>query len=315
MPDVSPLFTPITINGMTLPNRFVLPSMQRKWCWDGKPLPQLVEYFRQCAAGGVSLVITEASAVDHPSATQEVTYARVTPDTIDAWADCIDVVRGEGGKMFLQLWHEGAVRREGGDGPYAGEPTLSPSGIRSADRPQGRAATLEEMEGIKEAFARSAVLAKQAGAAGVEVHACHGYLLDQFLWSVTNTREDGYGGPDFADRVRFPAEVVAAVRHAVGPDMVVSFRFSQWKQADYDARIIGSPDDLRILTAAIEDAGADMIHVSTRRILHARMAGFGPGTGRMDQVDDAPAGGGLRQCRARYRHHGQSHAARSAQDR
>jgi 2,4-dienoyl-CoA reductase-like NADH-dependent reductase (Old Yellow Enzyme family) len=189
----------------------------------------------------------------------------MTDATVDAWAECFSTIRGAGGEMFLQLWHEGAVRREGGDGPYAGEPTLSPSGIRSAGKPQGRAATLEELAEIRDGFAHSARLAKQAGAAGVEVHACHGYLLDQFLWEVTNQRTDGYGGPEILARVKFPAEVVAAVRAAVGPEMIISFRFSQWKQADYDAKIVRTPDELKTMLNTIEKAGADVFHASTRR--------------------------------------------------
>jgi 2,4-dienoyl-CoA reductase-like NADH-dependent reductase (Old Yellow Enzyme family) len=263
--DTAPLFTPFTVNGMTLANRIIMPAMQRQWCEFGKPIPRLVEYYRERAAGGVPLIITESCAVDHPSATQEPSYAWMTPDTVDAWADCFDVVRDAGAQMFVQLWHEGAVRREGGDGPYASVPTLSPSGIRSPGRLQGRAATLVELAEIREGFARSAVLAKQAGASGVEVHACHGYFLDQFLWEGTNERDDGYGGPKLEDRLRFPAEVVTAVRDAVGPDYVISFRFSQWKQADYDAKIVKNPDELKLMLDTIAEAGADMFHASTRR--------------------------------------------------
>jgi 2,4-dienoyl-CoA reductase-like NADH-dependent reductase (Old Yellow Enzyme family) len=263
--DTSPLFTPFSVNGLALANRFVMPGMQRQWCVDGKPTPRLVDYYCQRARGGVPLIITESCSVDHPSATQEPSYAWMTEATVDAWADCIAAVRSAGGNLFLQLWHEGAVRREGGDGPLSAEPTLSPSGIRSAGLRQGRAATMEELVEIRQSFVRSALLAQQAGARGVEVHACHGYLLDQFLWEVTNQRDDGYGGPDIRARVRFPAEVLGAVRKAVGPDMVISFRFSQWKQADYNAKIVNTPDELKMLLDTIRDAGADMIHASTRR--------------------------------------------------
>lgn len=263
--DTAPLFTPFSVNGMVLPNRFVMPAMQRQWCVDGNPIPRLVEYYRLRAAGGTPLIITESCAVDHETATQEPTYARMTPETVDAWADCFDVVRAAGGQMFVQLWHEGAVRKVGGDGPEAHAPTLSPSGIRSEGRPQGRAATREELADIKESFARSARLSRQAGAVGVEVHACHGYFLDQFLWETTNQRDDGYGGPKLEDRLRYPAEVVAAVRDAVGPDYPISFRFSQWKQADYDAKVVRDADELKLMLDTIAEAGADMFHVSTRR--------------------------------------------------
>jgi 2,4-dienoyl-CoA reductase-like NADH-dependent reductase (Old Yellow Enzyme family) len=153
--DLSPLFAPLTVNGLTLPNRFVMPGMQRQWCEEGVPQPRLAEYYRQ---------------------------------------------RVEGGRMFLQLWHEGAVRKEGGDGRYSQFPSLSPSGLAHAGKPNGRGATQQELDDILDAFVRGAVAARRIGAAGVEVHACHGYLLDQFLWAETNQRSDGYGGEDIPGR-------------------------------------------------------------------------------------------------------------------
>ena len=78
----------------------------------------------------------------------------------------------------------------------------------------------------------------------MEVHACHGYLLDQFLWPRTNLRTDRYGGASVRDRATFPAEVIAAVRDATGPDFVISVRISQWKEADYDAKIAASAAEL-----------------------------------------------------------------------
>ncbi len=263
--DVSPMFEPLTIRTMTLRNRFIMPGMQRTWCRDGRPVPHLVEYYRRRAAGGTALVITETLAVPHPTSTQVPEYGWIREDTIDGWKECIDAVKSEGGEFFLQLWHEGAIRSVGGDGPLSQYPTLSPSGLAGPDKPNGRAATLEELAEIKEAFVQGALLAKRAGASGVEVHCCHGYLLDQFLWKETNRRTDGYGGDDMRDRVRFPAEIVAAVREAVGDDLVVSVRISQWKEVDYDAKVAETPAELEVLVRAFETAGADMLHVSTRR--------------------------------------------------
>lgn len=263
--DFGPLFQPFTIKGLTLPNRFVMPGMQRMWCEDGRPLPRLAQYYRRRVEGGVGLVITESCAVDHPSSTQTQMFARITDATLDAWAACIAAVKDAGGRIFLQLWHEGAVRKEGGDGPYSGYPSLSPSGLVYAGKPNGRAATAEDLESIRDAFVRGACAAREIGADGVEVHACHGYLLDQFLWADTNRRTDGYGGDDIRARVRFPAEIVAAIRAAVGSDFVISFRFSQWKEVNYDARIAPTPEDLAIMLAELRAAGVDLFHASARR--------------------------------------------------
>jgi 2,4-dienoyl-CoA reductase-like NADH-dependent reductase (Old Yellow Enzyme family) len=165
----------------------------------------------------------------------------------------------------MQLWHEGAIRQEGGEGPYAAYPTLSPSGLAHGARPNGRAATLEELDHIKQAFVRSALLAREIGVDGVEVHAAHGYLLDQFLWAETNRREDGYGGADIRDRVRFPAEIVAAIRAATGSDFVIGFRFSQWKEVNFNTRVVDTTDELKTMLAILRAAGVDVFHASARR--------------------------------------------------
>jgi 2,4-dienoyl-CoA reductase-like NADH-dependent reductase (Old Yellow Enzyme family) len=263
--DFAPLFEPFAVKGLTLANRFVMPGMQRMWCENGRPLPRLAQYYRRRVEGGVGLVITESCAVDHPSSTQTPMFGRITEATLDAWADCVAAVQGAGGRIFIQLWHEGAVRKEGGDGEYSQYRSLSPSGLVYAGKPNGLAAGLEDLAAIRDAFVRGARAAQQIGANGIEVHACHGYLLDQFLWGETNRRTDGYGGDDIRARVRFPKEIVAAIRSAVGKDFVISFRFSQWKEVNYDARIAPTPQDLRVMLSELRSAGVDLFHASARR--------------------------------------------------
>ena len=262
--DLAPLFTPFAINGITLPNRFVMPGMQRQWCDNGVPQPRLAEYYRERVEGGVGLIITESCAVDHPSSTQTPFFCRIDDSSMTAWERCFDAVNRAGGQMFLQLWHEGAIRKEGGDGPYSRFPTLSPSGLVHSGKPNGSAASLDDLDAIRDAFVRGACAAKKIGAAGVEVHACHGYLLDQFLWAETNRRDDGYGGDDIRARVRFPAEIVQAIREAVGDDFPIAFRFSQWKEVNYQARVVPTPRDLETMLRILRAAGVDVFHASAR---------------------------------------------------
>jgi 2,4-dienoyl-CoA reductase-like NADH-dependent reductase (Old Yellow Enzyme family) len=191
-------------------------------------------------------------------------FCRINDASMSAWQRCFDAVNRAGGRMFLQLWHEGAVRKEGGEGPYSKHPSLSPSGLVHAGKPNGRAATLEDLDAIRDAFVRAALAARELGAAGVEVHSCHGYLLDQFLWPDTNRRTDGYGGDDIRARVRFPAEIVAAIRAELGREFPISFRFSQWKEVDYKARITPTPEDLRTMLSVLRSAGVDVFHASAR---------------------------------------------------
>jgi 2,4-dienoyl-CoA reductase-like NADH-dependent reductase (Old Yellow Enzyme family) len=265
--DRSPLFTPFRLGKLRLRNRFVMPAMQRGMCDDGSPRPELAAYYARRAEGGVPLIIGESAAVDHPSATAQPNASWLTARTAGGWARCVDAVCAAGGEMLLQLWHEGAVRNDGR--------ALSPSGRVHPGKANGRAMTLEEMKAIGEGFVRSACIARDIGAAGVEVHCAHGYLLDQFLWHGSNAREDGYGGPDIADRVRFPAEIVSAIRHECGPDFLISLRFSQWKEVDYGAKVAADPGELQRMVAILREAGVDVLHCSTRRFWEAEWAGDG----------------------------------------
>ena len=259
MQKESRLFTPLLINQITLSNRFVMPAMQRGMCVDGRPSHDLADYYARCARGGVALIIGESCAIDHPSATAQKGAARLDAATRDAWARCSDAVHAAGSHMLLQLWHEGALRNAE-DGA-----TISPSGLVRSGQENGRPASSEELDELYHAYVAAAVTASEIGFDGVEVHAAHGYLLDQFLWPDTNIREDGLGGPEISDRMKFPARIVAGIRAACGPQFVISIRVSQWKEIDYHARIVADPGELSILVQGLEDAGVDVFHASTRR--------------------------------------------------
>src|SRR5882672_120541 len=263
--DITPLLRPFQVRGLRLRNRFVMPGMQRYWCADGAPDLRLGEYYRRRAQGGAALVISESCAVDHPSATKNPTFARISPDTREAWRACVAGVHEAGGAMFLQLWHQGAVNYGGDAESNPDFVALSPSGLSHPGEPFGRAATEAELASLKRAFVQGALDAQQIGTDGVELHSAHGFLLDQFLWPGTNLRTDRYGGSSITDRATFVAEVTQAVRAATGPDFVISVRISQWKESDFDARIVEEPAQLGQLVTMLRAAGADIFHVSTRR--------------------------------------------------
>jgi len=147
----------------------------------------------------------------------------------------------------------------------------------------GRFATLDDLD------REFAVYAQETGADGVEIHACHGYLLDQFLWPATNRRTDRYGGAAMSGRAAFPAEVIAAVREATGPDFTISVRISQWKELDYEAKIATTPGELGQLVSILRSAGADLFHVSTRRFWTPEWDGSDLGlAGWVKSFTDAP---------------------------
>jgi 2,4-dienoyl-CoA reductase-like NADH-dependent reductase (Old Yellow Enzyme family) len=287
--DITPLLAPLAIRGLQLRNRFVMPGMQRYWCVDGAPDRRLREYYRRRVLGGASLVISESCAVDHPSATKNPTFARISPDTREAWRACAAGVHEAGGAMFLQLWHQGAVNYGGDSGSNPDFVAVSPSGLAHPGESFGRAATEDDLDSLKRAFVQGALDAQELGTDGVELHAAHGFLLDQFLWPGTNLRTDRYGGPGITGRATFVAEVAEAVRAATGPDFVISVRISQWKESDYDAKIVETPAELGQLISRLRAAGADLFHVSTRRFWTPEWEGSDLGlAGWAKSFTDAP---------------------------
>jgi 2,4-dienoyl-CoA reductase-like NADH-dependent reductase (Old Yellow Enzyme family) len=263
--ELDVLFTPLTIRNLTLRNRFVMPGMQRGFMSDGAPTPKMVDYMRRCAAGGAGLIVSESTSPDHPSAYWMPVMGRMETGTLGAWKQVVDAVRGEGAGFLLQIWHPGAMRKVAAGHPLADFPAWSPSGLIQAGRANGKAMTRQDLEELKLAYVRAAVHAQSLGTDGVEVHSAHGYLLDQFLWAETNRREDEYGGASLAERARYAAEIVAAIREATGENFVISFRFSQFKEVDYGAAVAAGPEDLRGMLGLLRAAGVDLFNVSSRR--------------------------------------------------
>ncbi len=124
--------------------------------------------------------------------------------------------------------------------------------------------TQRDLDDVIGAFAEAAAAAERIGFDGVELHGAHGYLLDQFLWAGTNRRTDAYGG-DAVARTKFAAEIVAAVRETVSPEFPIIFRYSQWKQEVYGARLAETPEELEAILTPLAAAGVDVFHASTRR--------------------------------------------------
>ncbi|MBO0681280.1 NADH:flavin oxidoreductase [Mycolicibacterium sp. S2-37] len=254
------LFEPLTVGTLTVPNRFAMAPMTRQASPGGVPGADVAEYYRRRAAGGVGLIITEGVRLPDPAAGYPYSIPTLAgEDVLAGWTRVVEAVHSEGGTIAAQLWHQG-VQRDDADGVVP----VGPSGIDGLGQPRGRALQIDELGQVAELFARSAATAQRVGFDAVELHGAHGYLLDQFLWGRTNLRTDGYGG-SLAERTRFPSEVVAAVRAAVGPDYPVIFRFSQWKGTDYAASIADDPTQLQELLSPLIAAGVDMLHPSTRR--------------------------------------------------
>jgi 2,4-dienoyl-CoA reductase-like NADH-dependent reductase (Old Yellow Enzyme family) len=131
---------------------------------------------------------------------------------------------------------------------------------------------MEDIQATINSFAQAALNAKKLGFDCIEIHAAHGYLIDQFFWPRTNRRDDGYGG-DIAGRLRFGIELVQEMRRRIGPDFPIMFRFSQWKATHYDAKLAETPDQLAEFLQPLAAAGVDIFDASTRRFWLPEFAG------------------------------------------
>lgn len=259
------LLTPFTCKSLKLANRFVMAPMSRYFAPAGIPGRDIADYYRRRIDGGVAGVITEGVAIDARGAVAADTIPHFYGErALEGWRQVVDDVHAAGGAFVPQLWHVGGCTDFNfPDAPH--DPLVSPSGLVGPDMPGGRPMTEEDIADVVNSFARAAQNAVAIGCDAIELHGAHGYLFDQFFWDVTNKRSDRYGGSDIASRTRFATETVEAIRRAVGPDLAIIFRVSQWKVYDYDARLARDPHELEAWLTPLVDAGVDIFHASERR--------------------------------------------------
>lgn len=263
-PPVKALFEPFRLGNLELPTRVVMAPMTRSFSPGGVPNSKVIEYYRRRAAAGVGLIITEGTTVNHPAANGYPNVPRFYgEDALAGWKKVVDAVHAEGGRIVPQLWHVGNVRKLGTE-PDGDVPGYGPMEKLKDGKEVVHGMTQADIDNVIAAFAQAARDAQSIGMDGVEIHGAHGYLVDQFFWEGSNQRTDGYGG-SLANRSRFAIELIKAVRAAVGPDFPIILRFSQWKQQDYSARLVLTPEALGEFLQPLSDAGVDIFHCSTRR--------------------------------------------------
>jgi len=250
------LFQPFCFKGVTLPNRVVMAPMTRSMSPGGVPGPDVAAYYRRRAEGGVGLIVTEGTYPPDAAAGFDPKVPRLYGEAaLNGWRHVVEQVHAAGGHIFSQIWHLG-MQISSGPPPAEGQHPVGPSGQYAMSQ--------AEIDRAIHAYGQAAESARGVGFDGVELHAAHGYLVDQFFWEKTNHRTDGYGG-SLENRTRFAAEVLREIRRRVGPEYPVALRFSQWKIDDYEAKIVTSPAELERFLQPLVDAGVDIFHCSTRR--------------------------------------------------
>lgn len=272
MTNVDSLFEPFRLNTMELRNRIVMAPMTRSFSPGQVPGEEVGAYYRRRAEGEVGLILTEGV---YPNVTTAVGTANVptivTPESRAGWARVVDGVHEAGGKIGIQIWHEGPMRHsEKAPGPSM--ESWSPSGFSIPGKPKWAPMSEAEIEQAIVEFVDASVAAKGAGFDCIEFHGAHSYLLDSFFWDKTNLREDGWGG-DWEGRTRMACEIIRRTRALVGPDYPLIIRISQWKQIDFNAKAAADPDEFGVWLGYLKAAGIDAFHCSQRRFWEPEFEG------------------------------------------
>lgn len=268
---MSKLFEPATIGTLELRNRTVMAPMTRRMSPQGVPGADVAAYYQRRADGGVGLIVSEGLALDDPASIHNADVPRIFGDeALAAWAGIARSVQAAGAAFIPQLWHTGGARTKFDNVVNPEARSISASGVYFPGKPYGESATEAEIEAAVLSYGRGARAAMETGCDGVNIHAGHGYLIDSFLWSKTNLRSDSYG---FANRTRFAAEVIAECRRQTRPDFPIMFRFSQFKEQEYEAMLCTGPSELEAMLTPLADAGVDIFDCSTRRFWEPEFEG------------------------------------------
>lgn len=248
------LFSPITINKLTLKNRIAYPSLGLLYSYDRMLNDRYFHFYREIAGGGAGLVTVGPVGVDY-TGSGLVTLSLATDDAIPCFQKITGVIRKKGASPWIQLFHGGAYVH-----PFLieGNEPIAPSPVYSRySKTVPREMDAGDIETVKDAFAAAAVRAREAGFEGVEIIGSAGYLISQFLSPQTNRRTDQYGG-NFENRARFPMELLGKVRSSLGADFPLTVRMSG---NDFVPDSNGEKET-REIARLYEENGADALNVT-----------------------------------------------------
>jgi NADH:flavin oxidoreductases, Old Yellow Enzyme family len=256
------LFLEGTIGKLKLKNRLVMSPMGIGLAeLDGSPTQEMIAFYEARAIGGAGLIIPEITRVNDVHGAGMLRQLSVTKDRhIEPLSRLAQAVHKHGTKIFIQLHHPGRETMS----TLVGGPVAAPSAIPCNFLKQPtRALEHAEIKELIQQFVAGAVRVQKAGCDGVELHAAHGYLINQFLSPYTNKRDDEYGG-SFENRLRFIVEIIAGIRSECGPDFPISVRLSV---EEFLSNVGVTDDYIHIqdgvkISMALEKLGIDVINVS-----------------------------------------------------
>ncbi len=245
------LFSPISIKGVEIKNRIVLPPLVRFGWSDEKGFvsDKHIKHYSQIAEGGAGLIIIEAMAIAKDGKLSEDQLGIWSDDFIDGISKIAEACHKYGTAVIAQIHHAGL------ETPTAvSKIAQAPSDIEKNGRLAAKALSIEEIQKIQEQFVDAAKRAKKAGLDGIEIHGAHGYLISQFMSPLTNKRDDDYGG-DLAGRSAFARQVIKMIKNSTdSDDFIIGYRMGCNEPLLEEGIKIAK---------ILEDAGIDLLHVSS----------------------------------------------------
>ncbi|RJP21329.1 MAG: NADH:flavin oxidoreductase [Candidatus Abyssobacteria bacterium SURF_5] len=252
------LFAPVKIGNLQITGRFAKSATLEARCADdGSVTDSLIEYYEQIARGGTPLLITGNAYFDIFSKAVPWQLAADGDDKIPGLSRLVKAVHQHDSKIILQIYHVGrqaVPRRVGRKEALAPSAVFEPT-LNVRPRPMTR----EEIQTSVRGFADAAVRCRAAGFDGIQIHAAHGYLINQFLTPHTNRRTDEYGG-SFENRMRYLVEVYRAVRAQVGTDYPVILKLNG--SDDLPLRKGLKTEELVEVARRMETEGIDAVEIT-----------------------------------------------------
>ena len=248
------IWEPFRIGEMELKNRIMMAPMVTQYASKkGYATKRIKNYYEARARGGSALVIVEGTYI-HPRGQGLPNLLNISDDKfISGMSELVEVIHRHDTKAALQIYHCGRKTTS----KLIRVPRVAPSSLASPGGEVPKELTIDEIAKITTYFARAALRAKLAGFDGVEIHAAHGFLIDQFLSRSSNKRQDSYGG-DLPNRTRFLIEIIRNVKEAVGKSYPVWCRING-KVYEEGGTSLEEAQEIARMT---QGAGADAIHVS-----------------------------------------------------
>ncbi|KAK6537342.1 hypothetical protein TWF694_011534 [Orbilia ellipsospora] len=274
--SIPKLFQPITIRGVTFPNRIWLSPLCQYSADDGHLTDWHVAHLGGIISRGAGFTMVEATAV--------LPEGRISPEDSGLWKDSqigplkriVDFAHSQNQKIGIQLAHAG--RKASNVAPFLNRKATAtnavggwtnkvygPSAIPfDYDLPVPHEMTIEDIERVKEAWGAAARRAVEAGVDVVEIHGAHGYLLHEFYSPYSNHRKDKYGG-SFENRIRLVLEIIDVVKANIKPETLLFIRFSASDWLEYDTSVESwkSEDTVKLAQAAAKTGKIDLFDISS----------------------------------------------------